>query len=640
MLKHLILYIFLLTGSILHAQKQNNQWRFGNGGGIDFNTQPPSFVSGSSIIASEGSASVASADSGKLLFYTDGLTVWNRQNKVMPNGQGLLGGSVSLRSSTTAAVIVPKPLNNNQYYVVTIDEQFNGNGLRYSLVDMALNSGLGDVVSSQKNILLLNTNSEKLEVIPAANGKDFWIVTHDNPGNTFYSFLINASGFQTTPIVSSIGGNHGNGSGHLKASMDFKKLACGNLFDRTIELYDFNNSNGVISNAVIWKPKSTISPNFYGVEFSPNGKVLYISNLETILQYDISNGTGSAIAATEYQVTSNFNSYASMQLGPDMQLYINAGIIDVIRCPDQLGFDCGYQSVAFPGQIGGGGYGLPKWVFGFDNKMHVKGPDSIIFSDSCLASGTLFRLNDTTGVKSITWNFGDPISGSNNSTQGFAVKHVFTSANLYNIRAIITTRCGIDTVFLVKYKVVECDSTCLGSIKINSDSCLENGITFSVASSNTVKSVQWDFGDPISGAGNTSVLLNPVHVFSSAGVFKVRCVVVFDCGKDTLFRDINIAACDTGISNCEIFISNIFTPNDDSLNDTYAPVFSCTPKEYLFKIYNRWGQKLFESDNSKDSWNGKYQQIHCPEGVYFYTLTYLVSIGNRRNIAGTVNLIR
>ena len=178
--------------------------------GISFNSNPPVQVAGASLVASEGSASVADRNTGALLFYTDGVTVWNAQNLPMPNGTGLLGGSPTLLSSTTAAVIIPRPGNTNQFYIVTIDEQFGGDGVCYNLIDMTLNGGLGDIVAGQKNISLFQTNSEKLEVVPAANGQDFWVVTHDNPGNNFYSFLLTATGFQTTPVVSSVGGNHAN----------------------------------------------------------------------------------------------------------------------------------------------------------------------------------------------------------------------------------------------------------------------------------------------------------------------------------------------------------------------------------------------------------------------------------------------
>ena len=252
-----------------NAQKQNYQWRFGNGGAIDFNINPPSFVAGAAITTGEGSASVADRTTGALLFYTNGVTVWDALNQVMPNGTGLLGG-VTL-SSTTAAVIVPKPGSNSIFYVVTIDEQINNNGVRYSVVDMTLNGGLGDIVAGQKNILLVQTTSEKLEVVPASDGISYWLVTHDNPGNGFLSFKIDNNGIQTTPVISLIGGNQGNGAGHMKINKQFNKIALGLLnlgagSTTQIELFDFNNPTVVVSNSKILNYNFQVGL-IYGVEF-------------------------------------------------------------------------------------------------------------------------------------------------------------------------------------------------------------------------------------------------------------------------------------------------------------------------------------------------------------------------------------
>jgi hypothetical protein len=114
-IKPILLVSFFLCFGFLYSQKQNNQWRFGTGQGINFNTNPPSIFNGVPISTYEGSASIADKTTGALLFYTDGVTVWNTNNQVMPNGTGLLGGSTYL-SSITAAVIIPKPSSANLFY--------------------------------------------------------------------------------------------------------------------------------------------------------------------------------------------------------------------------------------------------------------------------------------------------------------------------------------------------------------------------------------------------------------------------------------------------------------------------------------------------------------------------------------------
>jgi gliding motility-associated-like protein len=443
-----VLLLLTLFFQISFAQKQNNQWRFGTTGAVDFNTVPPSFVAGAAISTGEGSASVADRLTGALLFYTDGVTVWNANNQVMPNGTGLLGGTAALLSSTTAAVIVPKPGSNSLYYIVTIDEQFNGNGVRYSVVDMTLNGGLGDIVTGQKNIFLFQTGSEKLEVVPASDSLSYWLITHDNPGDTFFSFKIDNSGIQTTPVISQIGGNHGNGAGHMKVNKQYNKIAIGLLnlgagSTTQIELFDFNNTTGVISNGIIWNYTIQVTL-IYGVEFSPNGEVLYVSDLQNLVQYDITQPTPLSIENSAYVVSTANNT--SLQLGIDDKIYVNGGSLNAINCPNKLGAACGYQTLVIANQTGGGGYGLPKWVYYADDAP-ISNYQTIIFNENCFGANTQFFIADTTGISNITWNFGDTNSGANNTAVGDTAFHTFSQIGIYNVQAILTTTCGFDTLF-------------------------------------------------------------------------------------------------------------------------------------------------------------------------------------------------
>ena len=449
-------FILFLFPLFCQAQNlQNNQWRFGTTGAVDFNTVPPSFVPGCLISTSEGSASVADRLTGALLFYTNGVTVWNANNQVMSNGTGLLGGTAALLSSTTAAVIVPKPGSISLFYIVTIDEQFNGNGVRYSVVDMTLNGGLGDIVASQKNIFLFQTNSEKLEVVPASDGLSYWLITHDNPGNSFYSFKIDNTGIQTNPVLSQIGGVQGNGAGHMKVNKQYNKIAIGLLnvgagSTTQIELFDFNNTTGVLSNAMIWNYTIQVTL-IYGVEFSPNGEVLYVSDLQNLVQYDITQSTSLAIENSAYLVSNSNNT--SLQLGIDDKIYVNAGSLNAINCPNNLGAACGYQTNVIANQTGGGGYGLPKWVYYADDTP-LSTYQTIIFNENCFGAITQFFIADTNGISSITWNFGDPNSGANNTAATFNTTHTFSQIGYYNVQAIIGNACGFDTLFLDSLAIV------------------------------------------------------------------------------------------------------------------------------------------------------------------------------------------
>ena len=354
----------IIAANCAHAQNQNNFWVYGYQAGINFNTTPPSYQGGFAILASEGAASVADPVTGELLFYTDGVTVWDASNNSMPNGTGLLGGDPMMLSSTTAAVICEKPGSANQYYLITVDEQGSNNGIRYNVVDMTLNGGLGDIVAGQKNIPIFSTNAEKACIVPNAAGDGFWLLSHDLPGETFYAFAITAAGINTTPVATTLGGTQGNGAGFLKVSPQFDRVAITNLFFQDAEVYDFDNGTGIFSNPIILNlPGFGAAGGAYGIEFSCSGNLLYVTDGSNLIQYDLTLGNAAAIMAGAFSVLSNVFSCYGLQLGPDRKIFVSNGALDVINDPDVPGAGCNYQPNAIPNQESGGGWGLPQWVY-------------------------------------------------------------------------------------------------------------------------------------------------------------------------------------------------------------------------------------------------------------------------------------
>ena len=117
-LKLIILFLFI-NATILYAQKESANWYFGELAGLSFNTNNPVPLLNGKLITSEGCATISDPN-GNLLFYTDGLTVYNRNHTVMQNGTNLFGDA----SSTQSAIIVPKPDDPNIYYIFTVDIQF------------------------------------------------------------------------------------------------------------------------------------------------------------------------------------------------------------------------------------------------------------------------------------------------------------------------------------------------------------------------------------------------------------------------------------------------------------------------------------------------------------------------------------
>src|SRR5688572_3249894 len=178
--RNITLSFFLLLSLAVFAQKEAGNWYFGWDAGLSFNSGTPVILNGGQIHTIEGVATISSS-TGCLLFYTDGVSIWNRQHQVMPNGTGLKG----FISSTQSAVIVPKIGDTNRYYVFTIDDYSGQNGLHYSIVNMNLDNGLGDL--EIKNIPVISGVSEKLTAVRHCNQRDIWIITHTTFADTYYA---------------------------------------------------------------------------------------------------------------------------------------------------------------------------------------------------------------------------------------------------------------------------------------------------------------------------------------------------------------------------------------------------------------------------------------------------------------------
>jgi len=91
------------------------------------------------------------------------------------------------------------------------------------------------------------------------------------------------------------------------------------------------------------------------------------------------------------------------------------------------------------------------------------------------------------------------------------------------------------------------------------------------------------------------------------------------------------------------YVPNAFTPDGDEHNNMFSPVFTSgfTPGSYQFDVYNRWGEMIFSSQNPQIGWDGYYNFVKCSEGMYAYTIKFVVSSSNElRSITGHVNLLK
>jgi hypothetical protein len=270
----------VLAVSAFDASAQSpstSTWYFGNRAGIAFRDGGVQVLADGQMSTSEGCATVSDPTTGELLFYTDGITVWNRLHEVMPNGTGLFGD----RSTAQSAIIVPAPGRPSIYYIfnpAAISASNLGDRclcLYYSIVDLRNDAGFGDVI--KKNDLLLNDVTEHITATADCQGDGWWIITRSRSTRHFYSLHLTRLGLSTTPVVSDAGypSTAIRGEGQMHISPNGQHLIYTSMTGRTL-LYDFDGEAGKVTYRTLLFPIDAYGKH-YGAAFSPNSEKVYVN---------------------------------------------------------------------------------------------------------------------------------------------------------------------------------------------------------------------------------------------------------------------------------------------------------------------------------------------------------------------------
>jgi len=446
-----LLSLFILLRS-LSAQNENTKWYFGNKAALDFMTDPPTSLNNSAMNVGSGCASIADA-AGNLLFYTSGDTIWNKNHQVMANGTGLFG-----YNSSEGTIIVKKPSSNNLYYIFTVPGGLSTQGLNYSIVDMSLAAGMGSVTIKNSPLYAMQT-CQHIAATRHCNGQDFWILSQDKNTDIYRAFLLSASGINTTAVLSTVStATNGNTTPgfNLRFSPNGKRL-CSSFFASPsvsssvvsyVVVYDFNPGAGIVSNSLCLSNLSNAR-----CEFSPNGSKIYVMNAGVLHQFDLCAGSSSAIIASDYTVNSGFGSM--MRRAPNGKIYVAKGgfpFLNVINNPNLQGNAMNYIMNGQSLVSGVCRVGLPNFANGYDKEFasfaQGLGCLSTSFTVPSFASPSLSAcVAMGTTVTSLSWNFGDPASGSANTSTLTNPTHTYPAFGNYTVQLVINyVGCAPDTI--------------------------------------------------------------------------------------------------------------------------------------------------------------------------------------------------
>lgn len=153
-------------------------------------------------------------------------------------------------------------------------------------------------------------------------------------------------------------------------------------------------------------------------------------------------------------------------------------------------------------------------------------------------------------------------------------------------------------------------------------------VTFQNTSINA-ETYQWYFGD-----GNSSTVVHPNNTYEEPGIYLITLIAIDDKGcTDTIIKPLGIQEA------YYVYVPNTFTADGLRFNNTFKASFYGI-RSASIKIFNRWGQVVFTSDELDFEWDGMYNGVMSQDGTYTWKIKYITNSGFEETITGHVNLIK
>ncbi|MFN6091027.1 MAG: PKD domain-containing protein, partial [Bacteroidota bacterium] len=245
----------------------------------------------------------------------------------------------------------------------------------------------------------------------------------------------------------------------------------------------------------------------------------------------------------------------------------------------------------------------------------------------CSPVSAVFNMTSASGPgNSYLWNFGD-----NTSSTAINPSHQYATSGSFNVTLTITNQYGC-SASITNNNVVNVYPKPIA--KFTPDPSETQLITANINFNNYsigASYYNWNFGDNI-----TSTDFSPSHMYSDTGLYEVRLIASSQqqC-RDTAYEYVHI------VGSFSFWCPSAFSPNDDLKNDGFTG-YGVGIKSATFTIFNRWGEKIYFSDNLANPWDGSFwnEGNRCPEDVYVYLFDVVSEDNEHHKYTGRVSLVK
>ncbi|MCB0478518.1 MAG: PKD domain-containing protein [Crocinitomicaceae bacterium] len=249
------------------------------------------------------------------------------------------------------------------------------------------------------------------------------------------------------------------------------------------------------------------------------------------------------------------------------------------------------------------------------------GPSTPCFNGGTQYLDSTVQLNGV--VNSWMWDFGDGFTSTEENPL-----HQYSAPGNYNVTLIVISDFGCTDTITKNYDIYPGPDA---AFTVNPTSAgIQTDITFTDISQSNFPIVDWywDYND--GNSGTDSVV--SIHQYAEGWNYQVMMVVTDENG-----------CIDTAYNNVVIFVPPVvptgFSPNGDGNNDRLF-VYGGPYKEFEFVVYNNWGERIYQSNNIQDGWDGMYKGAEQPIGVYVWTARVVAHDDQEFTLKGDVTLIR